>query len=362
MPTQPGTPRLSEAATRILLATPGFEAALCAELPREWQAQADPAWPGLVRAREPGADTPPSDPVFARQQLPAVATLVGASVAALAQQAYAAVEAAVDGVAGPFTLHAFAMTGAAPRLDARAALVGTQTLALLRQRRRRASRAYLPPDEAARCFSAVALVVQLLLLDREHGYVSAAPPRPLGRGGCQLAAWPAGVAPVPEDRRPPSRAYRKLEEAFCWMNDEPRSGELCVDLGGAPGGWSYTALKRGARVIAVDRSPLAPELLRDARLTMLEGNAFTYEPPQTVDWLLSDVVCEPPRVLTLIERWVSRRACRKLVATVKFKGREGYGFLDQVRGALAAAPLGYARIKHLEHNKNEVTVMAVLSP
>ena len=348
--------------TRILLATPGFEPALVSELPADWQPQADPTWPGLVRVREPGPESPPCDPVFARQQLPAAHLLRGASVAALAEQAYARAEAAVDQAAGPFTLHAFALTGADPRLSSRAELVGAEALALLRQRRRRASRAYREPGEAARTFDELALVLQLLLLDRERGYLSVAPPRPLARGGCQLGPWPGGVAPVTEDRRPPSRAYRKLEEAFRWMNDQPRRGELCVDLGGAPGGWTYTALKRDARVIAVDRSPLAPELLRDPRLTMVEGNAFTYDPPQAVDWLLSDVVCEPPRALALIERWVSRRACRKLVVTVKFKGRDGYGFLDSVRAALVAAPLAYARIKHLEHNKNEVTVMAILSP
>ena len=345
---------------RILLSTPGFEAALAAEVPPDWQAQADPIWPGLVHAREPGLDAPPCDPVFARQQLPAAHALQGASVAALAEAAYARCEAAVDRAAGPFTLHAFALTGADPRLHNRAELVGAETLALLRQRRRRASRVYQPPDQAAPSFGALALVIQLVLLEREGGYLSVAPPGPLGRGGWLLAPWPGGVAPVADDRRPPSRAYRKLEEAFCWMSDQPRAGELCVDLGGAPGGWSYTALKRGARVVAVDRSPLAPELLRDSRLTMIEGNAFTYEPPRPVDWLLSDVVCEPPRALALIERWVNRRACRKLVVTVKFKGRDGYGFLDAVRAALAQAPVGRARIKHLMHNKNEVTVMATL--
>ena len=350
----------SEETVRLLLATPGFEAALAAELPPAWQASADPARPGLVQAREPGPEVPPCDPVFARQQLPAAVRVNGASVAALAEQAYGLVQAAVDRATGPFTLHAFAMTGADPRLQARAELVGAETLTLLRQRRRRASRAYQRPDEAAHSFGALALVIQLLLLDREHGWVSVAPPRPLARGGCQLGAWPGGVAPVAEDRRPPSRAYRKLEEAFCWMDDQPRAGELCVDLGGAPGGWSYAVLKRGARVVAVDRSPLAPALLRDPRLTMIEGNAFTYEPAQPVDWLLSDVVCEPPRALALIERWIARRACHKLVVTVKFKGRDGYGFLDQVRAQLAAAPLAQARIKHLEHNKNEVTVMGVL--
>jgi 23S rRNA (cytidine2498-2'-O)-methyltransferase len=118
-------------------------------------------------------------------------------------------------------------------------------------------------------------------------------------------------------------------------------------------------LKRGARVIAVDRSPLAPPVLNHPRLTMIEGNAFTYQAPHPVDWLLSDVVCEPPRALELINRWIGPGGCRKLVVTVKFKGRAGYGFLATVRDALANLPR--FRIKHLPHNKNEVTVMARLA-
>jgi 23S rRNA (cytidine2498-2'-O)-methyltransferase len=169
------------------------------------------------------------------------------------------------------------------------------------------------------------------------------------------------VAPVADDRRPPSRAYRKLEEAFMWLGAEPRPDELCVDLGGAPGGWSYTALRRGARVIAVDRAPLDRPVLGDPRLTMIEGNAFTYAPPPRmtpVDWLLADVICEPARALALIDLWLSHGWCRKLVVTIKFKGQDGYGMLADLRAVLERADCPRLRIKHLHHNKNEVTVMA----
>jgi 23S rRNA (cytidine2498-2'-O)-methyltransferase len=137
---------------------------------------------------------------------------------------------------------------------------------------------------------------------------------------------------------------------------------LCVDLGGAPGGWSYTALRRGARVIAVDRAPLEPPVRGDPRLTMLKGNAFTYEPPPTlvpVDWLLWDVICEPTRALSQIERWLRLAWCRRLVMTVKFKGSSGYGMLADIRAVLKQAGCQQWRIKHLHNNKNEVTVMAV---
>jgi 23S rRNA C2498 (ribose-2'-O)-methylase RlmM len=74
---------------------------------------------------------------------------------------------------------------------------------------------------------------------------------------------------------------------------------------------------------------------------------------------LCDVICEPPRTIALIETWLTRRWCRHLVCTVKFKGSAGYGVLPPLRDFLAGAGLRFARIKQLAHNKNEVTVMGI---
>ena len=372
---------------RIFFATPGFEEALAAELlPAEpgqtslWRPSSGPAapdQPGLVMYDEPpdagetGQALPPLDPIFARQQMPRARSVTGGSVAALAEACYAAVEGTIDRVgltvgpvapdgrpSGVFTILAAVPTGADPKLASRANLVVERTLALLQQRRRRAARTFVPPSDAARAFGEVRVLVQLLLVARDQGYVSSAPPRALPRGGWDLAPWPAGAAPIVEDRRPPSRAYRKLEEAFRWMADEPRPGELCVDLGAAPGGWTHGALARSARVIAIDRAPLAPSLRHHPNLQTMAGNAFTYAPPARADWLLSDIVCEPARALELVGRWIERDLCRKLVVTVKFKGRESYGMLVEARALLERAGWARARIKHLQHNKNEVTIMA----
>lgn len=54
----------------------------------------------------------------------------------------------------------------------------------------------------------------------------------------------------------PSRSYLKIEEAFRVLGRAPEKNDLVIDLGAAPGGWSYSALKRGARVTAVDNGPL----------------------------------------------------------------------------------------------------------
>jgi 23S rRNA (cytidine2498-2'-O)-methyltransferase len=366
--------------------TPGFEGALAAEL----GASASVLVPGVV-ASEGSDDGPPLDLVFARQRLPHVAELAGASVRALAEAAYGAVEGAIDGWPGGFAVHAFAPPApldddaptalpgaraahtrvrAARRSDAaptrpapgardrglasRVALVEQELLALLEQRRKRAFRRH-HAELAPASLDASVLLVQMLLVERERLLVSAAAPRPLPRGGFDLAPWPAGAPPVADDRAPPSRAYRKLEEAFQWMGAAPRPGETCVDLGAAPGSWTYAAARRGAAVFALDRAPLAPAVASLRGVTAVAGDAFKYEPPRPVDWLLSDIVCAPDRAIALVEAWLPR--ARHLVVTIKFKGRDQYGTLAALAPILDRARPSFARVKQLAQNKNEVTAM-----
>jgi 23S rRNA (cytidine2498-2'-O)-methyltransferase len=76
-----------------------------------------------------------------------------------------------------------------------------------------------------------------------------------------------------------------------------------------------------------------------------------------------DVICEPARTVDLLRRWLTPPWCRRLVVTVKFKGQSGYAaVLDEVRATLRAAGCPRWRIKHLHHNKNEVTVLAAARP
>ena len=361
---------------RAFIVTPDFEPALEAELSADCHPRR-PAWPGVVICDGVAPDAPdapvdPVDPIFARQTLPDAIQLVAPSAQRLAEAAYTAIADRIDeaAAAGPFTLHAFAWPPA-PALGSRVELVGRQLLELLKERRRRAFRSYRPcpsaslipgaPDVTTAAFDLRepgASLVQLLALDRERMLISTARPRPLPRGGTDLAPWLAGSAPVAADRSAPSRAYQKLEEAFHWLGEAPAPGQTCVDLGGAPGGWAWTALKRGAQVTAVDRAPLERPAAGHARLTGLIGNAFTFEAAHPVDWLLCDVVCEPARSLAVIARWLERGWCRQMVVTVKFKGRDGYRILDGIAPLFAGAGWRFVRTKQLLHNKDEVTVLA----
>ncbi|MBX6322535.1 MAG: hypothetical protein IRY94_11960, partial [Rhodospirillaceae bacterium] len=78
-----------------------------------------------------------------------------------------------------------------------------------------------------------------------------APTAPLGawtlvEPGLMLASprcsspFPDGVVRFVEDREgPPNRAYLKLWEALTLIGRHPRPGEVCLDLGASPGGWTW---------------------------------------------------------------------------------------------------------------------------
>ncbi len=315
-----------------------------------------PRWPGVVSTRR--VLDAPIDPAFARQQLPAARLLHGESVRDLAEAVYAAVDGFVDGPTDAFTLHVFVPDAVAYKTVAgRAGLLEATILDLWRQRRRRSLRHFVPGPEARARWGQV-LVIQVAVVGRTSLLVSAVRPRALPGGGVDLAPWPAGLAPVAEDRTAPSRAYRKLQEGFAWLGAGLVVGQTCVDLGGAPGGWAWTALSAGAKVIAVDRSPLAPPALGHPRLRMIVGDAFAYQPAHPVDWLLCDVICAPPRTVELVEHWMAHGWCRFVVATIKFKGQDGYGVVAVAQARLAKRGWRHVRIKHMFHHNNEVAILA----
>jgi 23S rRNA (cytidine2498-2'-O)-methyltransferase len=166
------------------------------------------------------------------------------------------------------------------------------------------------------------------------------------------SAFPNGEIRFVEDRSgPPSRAYLKLWEVLTLVGRRPEPGERCLDLGSSPGGWSWAVQRMGARVISVDKAPLAPAVARLPGIEHRRDSAFALDPRTLgpIDWLFCDVVCYPARLLTLVERWLAARTCRNFVCTIKFQGETDHA----VAGRFAAIP--ESQLRHLFHNKHELT-------
>ena len=160
-----------------------------------------------------------------------------------------------------------------------------------------------------------------------------------------------GAVQFVEDRAgPPSRAYLKLWEALTRAGRWPQPGERCLDLGASPGGWTWAIAQLGAEVVAVDKAPLDPAVAAMPGVSMRLESAFGLEPKQlpAMDWLFSDVICYPARLLALVRRWLEAGRARNFCCTIKFQGET-----DHAAAAEFAAIPG-AMVFHGAHNKHEL--------
>ena len=177
------------------------------------------------------------------------------------------------------------------------------------------------------------------LLDAGRMLVSATKTSPWANGACGFAQDHIG---------PPSRAYLKLWEALTRIGAWPGPGQACIDLGAAPGGWTWAIARLGARVIAVDKAPLAPSVAAMPGVQERRESAFAMA-PEPADWLFSDVVAYPARLLDLVERWIASGAVPRIVCTIKFQGETDHDAAD------AFARIAGGRLTHLFHNRHELT-------
>ena len=162
----------------------------------------------------------------------------------------------------------------------------------------------------------------------------------------RLLASPTKTSPFPngecrfvEDRTgPPSRAYLKLWEACTLLGRWPAPGETCIDLGAAPGGWTWALAQLGAQVIAVDKAPLDPDGGSHARRHGSRQDSAFGLAPQPVDWLFSDVIAYPgPAACAGATLAWRPGAMRRIVCTIKFQGDDRPCRRGSVRGASRCA-------------------------
>ena len=180
-----------------------------------------------------------------------------------------------------------------------------------------------------------------------------APDRLLAAARCS-SPFPNGEVQFIEDKTgPPNRAYLKLWEALVRLRRWPQPGERCLDLGASPGGWTWVLAKLCASVTAIDKAPLDPRIAAMPGVEWRGESAFALEPESVgpVDWLFSDIIAYPSRLLRLVERWRASGLAKNFVCTIKFQGETDHD------AAAAFAAIPGAQVLHLHHNKHELTFM-----
>ena len=177
--------------------------------------------------------------------------------------------------------------------------------------------------------------------------------------------FPAGtIAFVEDHENPPSRAYLKLQESLTLFHtlfgaDFPKAGEKCFEAGACPGGWTWVLRNLGAEVLAVDRAELAPSLMADEQVKFMAHDAFTLKPEEVcdilqcekIDWLLSDVICYPARLLQWIHGWLESARAKNIICTIKMQGAVDWVLIAEFQ------KIPNSKIVHLNYNKHELTIL-----
>lgn len=164
----------------------------------------------------------------------------------------------------------------------------------------------------------------------------------------------------------PSRSALKLEEAWHLFIGPDRwyevlgGGRRAVDLGAAPGGWTWQLVNQGMTVVAVDNGPMEAGLMSTGQVEHLQVDGYSWFPKRSVDWLVCDIVDKPRRTAGLMAQWLARRLCRFAVFNLKLPMKNRYDEWLACRELLVstlreAGVEVCLRARQLYHDREEVT-------
>lgn len=181
-----------------------------------------------------------------------------------------------------------------------------------------------------------------------------------------------GIIRLKMPGKAPSRSTLKMEEAIHWFfHSEQRiefikNGMTVVDLGAAPGGWTWQFVQRDCLVTAIDNGPMDNALMKSGMVEHLQTDAFTYAPTKKVDWLICDMAERPLHVSRLIARWFTEKQCSNAIFNLKLPMKKRlasvHECIDLLDEKLTEANIDYTlHAKHLYHDREEITVCILRS-
>ncbi|MDP4546571.1 MAG: 23S rRNA (cytidine(2498)-2'-O)-methyltransferase RlmM [Marinobacter sp.] len=178
--------------------------------------------------------------------------------------------------------------------------------------------------------------------------------------------FPDGILRLRLPASAPSRSALKLEEAWKvflpkarWL-DYLGGGKKAVDLGAAPGGWTWQLVQQGMLVSAVDNGPMNPELMASGHVEHVVADGYSWQPKRAVDWMVCDIIDKPQRTARLAVDWVGNRLCRYTVFNLKLPMKKRYEewlvCRDIIIRGLEDAGLNCTfKARHLYHDREEIT-------
>ncbi|MCX6110196.1 MAG: hypothetical protein NTZ90_11415 [Proteobacteria bacterium] len=341
--------------THLVLTRPGYANLLIEEFQDRWQLSGTAVGKAAVtfncKTPMPALD----ESIFARQYLPMPSVFQGSELQPAVEfliKKITVMSKRANRQSGRWTLHTFAVDddGATKRAIAleKSLLTAIKTsLPTFYQRHIAAA------DLAKETPQSDDILVQVFVASEEELWLS------LASFASTVSPYIGGNLRMRERSGAPSRSARKLEEAFVELGRSPAADELAVDLGAAPGGWTFTLARHGALVTAVDHGsldlPKNPAI--SSRVTHLRKDGLTYKPAQPVDWLCCDMLVGSRETLRILGEWLEQQLMQCFVVNVKLPQSKPWPIIMEALDLLQRQGWPVMKIKHLYHDRREVTLM-----
>ncbi|MBL8523006.1 MAG: 23S rRNA (cytidine(2498)-2'-O)-methyltransferase RlmM [Betaproteobacteria bacterium] len=200
--------------------------------------------------------------------------------------------------------------------------------------------------------------LHVLMTSKQEAWLGLADPR-------KSSPWRNGIPRLRMPHEAPSRSTLKLAEAFhVFIGDNQerllRAEMRAVDLGAAPGGWTWQLVHRGLHVTAIDNGPLKGELVDNALVRHLREDGFRYKPKKPVDWMVCDMVEKPVRIAQLVAQWMREGWTERCIFNLKLPMKKRHDEVKRCRAIIEEALESRGRawqleIKQLYHDREEVT-------
>ena len=181
----------------------------------------------------------------------------------------------------------------------------------------------------------------------------------------RLDCYPGGVLPLELPEHAVSRAYLKMKEALQWSALPIARGDLCVELGCAPGGASQTLMEQGLKVLGVDPAEVEPIVLDDEHFTHIRrrSNDVPHKQLRGVQWLAADMNVAPTYTLDAVEEVVSnpQTNVRGMILTLKLADWKLADELPKLIERVRSWGYRDVRTRQLAFNRQELCLVALRS-
>ncbi len=182
------------------------------------------------------------------------------------------------------------------------------------------------------------------------------------RAKSRVSRWPGGLRKFDTPVGMVSRAYLKLIEGLEWSRLPLKPGQVCAEIGCAPGGACQALLEKGMHVIGIDPAEVDSKVTSHPNFIHIRkrGHEVRRGEFHAVRWLFADLNVAPSYTLDTVEEIVTHPTVhvRGMILTLKFLEWSLAGELDAYLERIRSWGFASVKARQLQHNRQEVCVVA----